>query len=135
MCIGTVIPTPSAHAVKQLWSENTKPSVIVAVNGLIGRNMKMQKWYIRAGVGQPQMKATNKSVKLNSHNILKSRCPRSYTKFGTMNSELSDIAKSRTPRCSKVKCTPFVRQYDILSNKWGVYYAKRNSEQTIHTRI
>ena len=83
MYIGTIIPTPSAHAVKQLWSENTKPSVIVAVNGWIGLNMKMQKWYIRAGVGQPQMKATNKSAKLNSHNILKSRCPRSYTKFGT----------------------------------------------------
>lgn len=83
MYIGTVIPTPYARAVKPLWSENTKPSVIVAVNGLIGRNMKMQKWYIRAGVGQPQMKTKNKSVKLNSHNILKSRCPRSYTKFGT----------------------------------------------------
>ena len=83
MYIGTMIPTPSAHDVKQLWSENTKPSVIVAVNGLIGRNMKMQKWYIRSGVGQPQMKTTNKSVKLNSHNILKSRCTRSHTKFGT----------------------------------------------------
>ena len=35
----------------------------------------------------------------------------------------------------KLKCTPFVRQYDILSNKWGVYYAKRDSKQTIHTRI
>lgn len=44
MYIWTMIPTPSAHDVKQLWSENTKPSVIVAVNGLIGQNMKMQKW-------------------------------------------------------------------------------------------
>ena len=34
-----------------------------------------------------------------------------------------------------VNCTPFVRQYDILSNKWGDYYAKRNSKQTIHTRV
>ena len=83
MCIGTIIPTPYVHAVKPLWSENTKPSVIVAVNGLIGRNTKMQKWYIRAGVGQTQMKTTNKSVKLNSHNILKSRCTRSHTKLGT----------------------------------------------------
>ena len=83
MYIGTVIPTPYVRAVKPLWSENTKPSVIVAVNGLIGRNTKMQKWYIRAGVGQPQMKTKNKSVKLNSHNILKSRCTRSHTKFGT----------------------------------------------------
>lgn len=44
MCIGTIIPTPSAHAVKPLWNESTNPSVIVAVNGLIGQNMKMQKW-------------------------------------------------------------------------------------------
>ena len=35
----------------------------------------------------------------------------------------------------EVNCTPFVSQYGILSNKWGVYYAKRNSKQTIHTRI
>ena len=83
MCIGTIIPTPSAHAIKPLWNESTNPSVIVAVNGLIGQNMKMQKWYILAGMGQPQMKTTNKSVKLNSHNILKSRCTRSHTKFGT----------------------------------------------------
>ena len=64
MCIGTIIPAPYVHAVKPLWIENTKPSVIVAVNGWIGRNMKMQKWNLRAGVGQPQMKTTNKSVKL-----------------------------------------------------------------------
>ena len=84
MYIGTMIPTPSAHDVKQLWSENTKPSVIVAVNGLIGQNMKMQKWYILAGMGQLQMKMTNKSVEINSQNILISRCiRRSYTKFGT----------------------------------------------------
>ena len=28
-----------------------------------------------------------------------------------------------------VNCTPLVRQYDILSNKWGVCYVKRNSKQ------
>ena len=84
MCIGTIIPTPSAHAVKPLWNESTNPSVIVAVNGLIGQNMKMQKWYILAGMGQLQMKMTNKSVEINSQNILISRCiRRSYTKFGT----------------------------------------------------
>ena len=97
MCIGTIIPTPSAHAVKPLWSENTKPSVIVAVNGLIGRDMKMQKWYIRAGVGQPQMKTTNKSVKLNSHNILKSRCTRSHTQFGTKLASNASVATDATP--------------------------------------
>ena len=84
MCIGTIIPTPSAHDVKPLWNESTNPSVIVAVNGLIGQNMKMQKWYILAGMGQLQMKMTNKSVEINSQNILISRCIRSsYTKFGT----------------------------------------------------
>lgn len=84
MCIGTIIPTPSAHDVKPLWNESTNPSVIVAVNGLIGQNMKMQKWYILAGMGQLQMKMTNKSVEINSQNILISRCiRRSYTKFGT----------------------------------------------------
>ena len=28
-----------------------------------------------------------------------------------------------------MNCTPLVRQYDILSNKWGVCYVKRNSKQ------
>lgn len=37
-----------------------------------------------AGMGQLQMKMTNKSVEINSQNILISRCiRRSYTKFGT----------------------------------------------------
>ncbi len=31
--------------------------------------------------------------------------------------------------------TPFVRQCDILSNRWGGFNAKRSTEQTIHTRI
>ena len=54
MYIGTTIPILSAHAVKPQWRESTKPSVIVAVNGLIGRNIMMQKWYIRAGVVFPR---------------------------------------------------------------------------------
>lgn len=73
MYIGTTIPILSAHAVKPQWRESTKLSVIVAVNGLIGQNMKMQKWYIRAGMGQLQMKMTSKSVELNLQNILISR--------------------------------------------------------------
>ena len=28
----------------------------------------------------------------------------------------------------KVNCTPFVRQYDILNNKWGNFYAKRSTK-------
>ena len=31
--------------------------------------------------------------------------------------------------------TQFVRQCDILSNRWGDFNAKRSTEQTIHTRI
>lgn len=39
---------------------------------------------IKSGMGQLQMKMTNKSVEFNSQNILISRCiRRSYTKFGT----------------------------------------------------
>ena len=67
MYIGTIIPILSAHAVKPQWSESTKPSVIVAVNGLIGQNMKMQKWYIRAGVDQAQMEKDWQS--LNTHSL------------------------------------------------------------------
>ena len=55
MYIGTTIPILSAHTVKPQWRESTKLSVIVVVNDLIGQNMKMQKWYIRAGVDQTQM--------------------------------------------------------------------------------
>lgn len=34
-----------------------------------------------------------------------------------------------------MKCTPFVRRYGILSNKWGVYYAKRGADPkpALHT--
>ena len=28
----------------------------------------------------------------------------------------------------RVNCTPFVRQYGILNNKWGVCYAKRSTK-------
>jgi hypothetical protein len=28
----------------------------------------------------------------------------------------------------KMNCTPFVRQYDILNNKWGDFYAKRSTK-------
>ncbi len=27
-----------------------------------------------------------------------------------------------------LNCTPFVRQYDILNNKWGDFYAKRSTK-------
>ena len=34
-----------------------------------------------------------------------------------------------------VNCTPFVRQYDIMSNRWGDFNAKGYTKQTIHTGI
>lgn len=40
------------------------------------------------------MKTANKSVKLNSHNILKSLCTRSHTKLGT-NSQAMPMARHR----------------------------------------
>ena len=48
---------------------------------------------------------------------------------------MSLIKEKKSPEPQLVNCTPFVRQYDILSNKWGVYYAKRDSKQTIYARI
>ena len=47
--------------------------------------------------------------------------------------DAQDIVQSvpDSGRAWHLNCTPFVRQYDILSNKWGVYYAKRNSKQTV----
>ncbi len=34
-----------------------------------------------------------------------------------------------------MNCTPFVRQYDIMSNRWGDFNAKGYTKQTIHTGI
>lgn len=31
--------------------------------------------------------------------------------------------------------TPFVRQYDIMSNRWGDFNAKGSTKQTIHAGI
>ena len=31
--------------------------------------------------------------------------------------------------------TPFVRQYDMLSDEWGVYYAKRSTKPTVYAGI
>ena len=44
-----------------------------------------------------------------------------YEKYGTerMNAE-EDVYKRQ-----RLHCTPFVRQYDILSNKWGVLLCQK----------
>ena len=54
--------------------------------------------------------------------------------FLMVNGNLSQNESGKYP-AAQMNCTPFVRQYDILSNKWGVYYAKRDSKQTIYARI
>ena len=36
--------------------------------------------------------------------------------------------KNRIAEILKMNCTPFVRQYDILNNKWGDFYAKRSTK-------
>ena len=43
--------------------------------------------------------------------------------------------KARIKQEPKVNCTPFVRQYDILNNKWGVLYAKRSAKQKVYAGI
>ena len=35
----------------------------------------------------------------------------------------------------QLNCTPFVRQYGILKNEWGVCYAKRSAKQKVYARI
>ena len=47
--------------------------------------------------------------------------------------EAFDEEKQKDSR--PVNCTPFVRQYAILSNKWGVNYAKRSTKQKVYARI
>ena len=36
--------------------------------------------------------------------------------------------KTKKAEILRVNCTPFVRQYDILNNKWGDFYAKRSTK-------
>ena len=36
---------------------------------------------------------------------------------------------------AKLNCTPFVRQYGILNNKWGVFYAKRKAKSEVYRKI
>ena len=42
---------------------------------------------------------------------------------------------SLSKKSSKMNCTLFVRQYDILFSKWGDFYAKRSTKQTIYAGI
>ena len=63
-----------------------------------------------------------------------------YGVFGKIEGEEFDFEKFGVKiifqkGASVLNCTPFVRQYDILSNEWGVYYAKRSTEQKIYARI
>ena len=45
------------------------------------------------------------------------------------------LVENKTDNSITLNCTPFVRQYGILSNEWGVCYAKRSTKQKIYARI
>lgn len=55
-----------------------------------------------------------------------------YNPLGVMDGELEHIKTSDIP---ELNCTPFVRQHDILFSKWGDFYAKRSTKQTIYPGI
>ena len=45
--------------------------------------------------------------------------------YGKNNEKLIDILKAESPNIIAMNSTPFVRQYDILSNKWGDFICQR----------
>ena len=53
--------------------------------------------------------------------------------INALNEMRNDLLEEERP--TDMNCTPFVRQCDIMSNKWGDFYAKRGTEKTIHTGI
>lgn len=67
MYIGTTIPIVYAHVVRQQWIESTKPSVIAAVNDLIGQSIWMPKWYIRVGEALPRLNGIGFRIKTNGN--------------------------------------------------------------------
>ena len=42
-----------------------------------------------------------------------------------MTDEINEIMKRLSDEQPKMDCTPFVRQYDILSKKWGVLLCQK----------
>ena len=44
------------------------------------------------------------------------------------NSSFTRMMKLKDAMWKELNCTPFVRQYDILNNKWGDFYAKRSTK-------
>ena len=42
------------------------------------------------------------------------------------------VNEQRNDRKHMMICTPFVRQYDIMSNRWGDFNVKRSTKQTIY---
>ena len=42
--------------------------------------------------------------------------------------DLEKYLKGKKVTKEDLNCTPFVRQYDILNNKWGDFYAKRSTK-------
>ena len=62
-----------------------------------------------------------------------------FIRCSTMIAELLMKYKSKEIELggeSKVNCTPFVRQYDILSNKWGVLLCQKEYQTNgIHQNL
>jgi hypothetical protein len=49
--------------------------------------------------------------------------------------DFSSFSKDLSKRPILVNSTPFVRQYDIMFNRWGDFNAKGSTKQTIHAGI
>ena len=49
--------------------------------------------------------------------------------------ELKQVKEKYDKTCLHVNSTPFVRQYDIMFNRWGDFNAKGSTKQTIHAGI
>ena len=52
-----------------------------------------------------------------------------------MNTAIEKMPSPALVEKPSLNCTPFVRQYDILSNKWGVLLCQKSTKQTIYAGI
>ena len=46
----------------------------------------------------------------------------------------AELEKVKTAAEAKVNCTPFVRQYDILDNKWGALLCQKEYQTNVTRR-
>ena len=72
-----------------------------------------------------------KTIKVSDNNFRKfddplgNETPRKYIFYAKTCDVPEGIPMSTNPRDQKLNCTPHVRQYDILSNKWGVLLCQK----------